>query len=60
MKQKTSYKRNYCLNLPEVLIALRKLSRLTENPANYRKTLEEVKKHIGICATTRSNNNIIT
>jgi hypothetical protein len=23
-------------------------------------TLEEVKKHIGICATTRSNNNIIT
>jgi hypothetical protein len=22
--------------------------------------LEEVKKHIGICATTRSNNNIIT
>lgn len=31
-----------------------------EGQQTFQFTLEEVKRHIGICATTRSNNNIIT
>ena len=45
LKQKTSYKRNYCLNLPEVLIALSICSKT--NPI-IEKTLEAVDKLRGL------------
>ncbi len=45
LKQKTSYKRNYCLNLPEVLIALSICSKT--NPI-IEKTLETIDKLRGL------------
>ena len=45
MKQKTSYKRNYCLNLPEVLIAL---SICEQNNPIIEKTLEALDKLRGL------------
>ena len=45
LKQKTSYKRNYCLNLPEVLIALSICAKT--NPI-IEKTLETIEKLRGL------------